>query len=120
MALAGDIIVAADNTRFCQMEAKRGIAPLGGAHFRYRTCGWGNGMYHLLLCDEFDAAQAYRVGLVQEVVPAGTQIDRAMELANIIKRNAPLGIQATKLAGRKYIEAGEALPLPPLLAFASR
>ena len=31
-----------------------------------------------------------------------------MELANIIKRNAPLGIQATKLAGRKYIEAGEA------------
>ena len=65
-------------------------------------------MYHLLLCDEFDAAQAYRVGLVQEVVPAGTQIDRAMELANIIKRNAPLGIQATKLAGRKYIEAAEA------------
>ena len=109
MALAGDIIVAADNTRFCQMEAKRGIAPLGGAHFRYiERAGWGNGMYHLLLCDEFDAAQAYRVGLVQEVVPAGTQINRAMELANIIKRNAPLGIQATKLAGRKYIEAGEA------------
>ena len=56
MALAGDIIVAADNTRFCQMEAKRGIAPLGGAHFRIERAGWGNGMYHLLLCDEFDAA----------------------------------------------------------------
>ena len=109
MALAGDIIVAADNTRFCQMEAKRGIAPLGGAHFRYiERAGWGNGMYHLLLCDEFDAAEAYRVGLVQEVVPAGTQVVRAMELANIIKKNAPLGIQATKIAGRKYIEAGEA------------
>ncbi len=109
MALAGDIIVAADNTRFCQMEAKRGIAPLGGAHFRYiERAGWGNGMYHLLLCDEFDAAEAYRVGLVQEVVPAGAQIDRAMELAGIIKKNAPLGIQATKIAGRKYIEAGEA------------
>ena len=62
MALAGDIIVAADNTRFCQMEAKRGIAPLGGAHFRYiERAGWGNGMYHLLLCDEFDAAQAYQL-----------------------------------------------------------
>ena len=109
MALAGDIIVAADNTRFCQMEAKRGIAPLGGAHFRYiERAGWGNGMYHLLLCDEFDAAEAYRVGLVQEVVPAGAQVVRAMELANIIKKNAPLGIQATKIAGRKYIEAGEA------------
>ena len=109
MALAGDIIVAADDTRFCQMEAKRGIAPLGGAHFRYiERAGWGNGMYHLLLCDEFDAEEAYRVGLIQEVVPAGTQIDRAMEIAEIIKKNAPLGIQATKIAGRKYIEAGEA------------
>ena len=109
MALAGDIIIAADNCRFCQMEAKRGIAPLGGAHFRYISrSGWGNAMYHLLLCDEFDADEAYRVGLVQEVVAAGTQIERAMEIAHIISQNAPLGIQATKVAGRKYIEAGEA------------
>ena len=109
MALAGDIIVAADDCRFCQMEAKRGIAPLGGAHFRYVSrSGWGNAMYHLLLCDQFDAQEAYRVGLVQEVVPVGTQVERAMEIAQIIKQNAPLGIQATKAAGRKYIEAGEA------------
>ena len=109
MALAGDIIVAADDCRFCQMEAKRGIAPLGGAHFRYVSrSGWGNAMYHLLLCDEFDAQEAYRVGLVQEVVAAGTQIERAMEIAYTITQNAPLGIQATKAAGRKYVEAGEA------------
>lgn len=108
MALAGDIVVAADNTRFCQMEAKRGIAPLGGAHFRYITrSGWGNAMYHLLLCDEFDAQEAWRVGLVQEVVPVGTQLARAMTLANTIKNNAPLGIQATKAAGRRFIEHGE-------------
>ena len=104
MALAGDIIVAADDCRFCQMEGKRGIAPLGGAHFRHiARSGWGNAMYHLLLCDEFSSAEAYRVGLVQEVVPAGTQIERAMELARIIAANAPLGIQVTKEAGRKYI-----------------
>ena len=65
-------------------------------------------MYHLLLCDEFGAAEAHRIGLVQEVVPAGTQVDRAMELANLIAANAPLGIQVTKLAARRYIEAGEA------------
>ena len=65
-------------------------------------------MYHLLLCDEFDAQEAYRVGLVQEVVAAGTQIERAMEIAYTITQNAPLGIQATKAAGRKYVEAGEA------------
>ena len=58
LMLAGDIVVAASDARFCQMEAKRGIAPLGGAHFRYITrAGWGNAMYHLLLCDEFSAAE---------------------------------------------------------------
>ena len=78
MALAGDIIIAADDCRFCQMEAKRGIAPLGGAHFRYVSrSGWGNAMYHLMLCDEFGAEEAYRVGLVQEVVASGTQIERS-------------------------------------------
>lgn len=108
MALAGDIVVAAEGSRFCQMEAKRGIAPLGGAHFRFLTrAGWGNAMYHLMLCDEFGAEEAYRIGLVQEVTPAGRQVERAMEIARIIAANAPLGIQVTKEAGRKFIEAGE-------------
>jgi enoyl-CoA hydratase len=108
MMLAGDIVVAADDTRFCQMESKRGIAPLGGAHFRYITrAGWGNAMYHLMLCDEFGAEEAYRIGLVQEVVPAGQHVERAMEIARIINSNAPLGIRVTKEAGRKFIEAGE-------------
>jgi enoyl-CoA hydratase/carnithine racemase len=108
LMLAGDIVVAAEDSRFCQMEAKRGIAPLGGAHFRYTSrAGWGNAMYHLFLCDEFSATEAYRIGLVQEVVPAGQQVERAMELARIIARNAPLGIQVTKQAGRKFIEQGE-------------
>jgi enoyl-CoA hydratase/carnithine racemase len=108
MMLAGDIVVAADDCRFCQMESKRGIAPLGGAHFRFISrAGWGDAMYHLFLCDEFTAAEAHRIGLVQEVVPAGKQDERAMELAALIARNAPLGIQVTKEAGRKFIEAGE-------------
>ncbi len=109
MMLAGDIVIAADDCRFCQMEARRGIAPLGGAHFRFiARAGWGNGLYHLLLCDEFSAAEAYRIGLVQEVVPAGTQVTRAMEIAGIIANNAPLGIQVTKEAAHAYVEAAEA------------
>jgi enoyl-CoA hydratase/carnithine racemase len=108
LMLAGDIVVAADDVRFCQMESKRGIAPLGGAHFRYITrAGWGNAMYHLMLCDEFGAAEAYRIGLVQEVVKPGEQVERAMALARLINQNAPLGIQVTKQAGRQYIEQGE-------------
>lgn len=108
MMLGADIAIAADSARFCQMEAKRGIAPFGGAHFRFLTrAGWGNAMYHLLLCDEFDAAEAYRIGLVQEIVPHGCQADRAMEIAQMIAKNAPLGVQVTKEAALKFIEQGE-------------
>jgi len=77
MMLAGDIVIAADDCRFCQMESKRGIAPLGGAHFRFLTrAGWGDAMYHLFLCDEFTSEQAYKIGLVQGD-GAGRPTDRA-------------------------------------------
>jgi enoyl-CoA hydratase/carnithine racemase len=121
IALAGDIIIAADDTRFCQMEAKRGIAPLGGAHFRYITrAGWGNAMYHLFLCDEFGAAEAHRIGLVQEVVAPGTQVERAMALAAQIAACAPLGIRATKVAGRAYIAQGEQAAIAAIPAIRER
>src|SRR6478752_849659 len=54
IALGGDIVVAASDLRMCQLEPKRGLAPLGGATVRYvQRAGWGNAMYHLLLADEF-------------------------------------------------------------------
>jgi enoyl-CoA hydratase len=112
MMLAADIVIAADTTRFCQMESRRGIAPLGGAHFRFLTrTGWGNAMYHLMLCDEFDAERALRIGLVQEVVPAGQQVARATEIAQRIAGNAPIGIRAMKEAALKFIQAGEAMAI---------
>jgi len=108
MMLAGDIVIAADDCRFCQLESKRGIAPLGGGHFRYITrAGWGDAMYHLFLCDEYNSERAYKIGFVQEVVKSGQQIDRAMEIAQLIAKNAPIGIQVTKEAALKYIESGE-------------
>jgi enoyl-CoA hydratase len=117
MMLAADIVIAADTARFCQMESKRGIAPLGGAHFRFLTrTGWGNAMYHLMLCDEFDADRALQIGLVQEVVPAGQQITRAVEIAQRIARNAPLGLRAMKEAALKYIEAGEGMAVAAIPA----
>ena len=108
MMLAGDIVIAADTARFRQLESKRGIAPLGGAHFRYLTrTGWGNAMYHLFLCDEFDAAEALRIGFVQEVHPFGKHCERAMEIARGICECAPLGLRATKKAALAYLEQGE-------------
>jgi len=115
MVLACDIVIAANDARFCQMEAKRGLAPLAGGNFRFLTrMGWGDAMYHLLLVDEFGAAEAHRIGLVQEVVEPGQQTLRALELAKIIANNAPLGIQVTKATARKFYEAGEAAAIAAL------
>lgn len=108
LMLGCDIVVAADDCRFSQLEPKRGIMATGGATFRFvERGGWGNAMYHLLVVDEFDAAEAHRCGLIQEVVPAGTQLDRAVELAGKISALAPLAIRATKASARLYAEEGE-------------
>lgn len=108
MMLAADIVVAADNARFQQLEGRRGIAPLGGAHFRYLSrTGWGNAMYHLFMCQEFDAARALELGFVQEVHPVGRHMERAYEIAAIICECAPIGLRATKKAALKFIEAAE-------------
>jgi enoyl-CoA hydratase/carnithine racemase len=121
MMLAADIVVAADTARFCQMESKRGIAPLGGAHFRFLTrTGWGNAMYHLMLCDEFDAQRAREIGLVQEVVPFGRHIERGLEIAHAITKNAPLGLRAMKEAALRYIAAGEAAAIAAIPAVRER
>lgn len=107
LALGGDIVIAADNCRFSQLEPKRGIMATGGATIRFvERGGWGNAMYHLLTSDEFDAEEAKRVGLVQEVVPAGRQLDRAIEIAESIAACAPLAVQATKASSRLFIEEG--------------
>jgi enoyl-CoA hydratase/carnithine racemase len=108
LMLACDLAVAADDCRFSQLEPKRGIMATGGATFRFvERGGWGNAMYHLLVVDEFDAREALRCGLVQEVVPAGRQLERALELAEKIARLAPLAIEATKASARLYLERGE-------------
>ena len=108
IALAGDIVVAATDTRFCQLEPKRGLAPLGGATVRYvQRAGWGNAMYHLLRADEFDAAEAHRIGLVQEVVAPGAQVERAVELAREMLQCAPLGLVHTIANARLALDHDE-------------
>jgi enoyl-CoA hydratase len=96
LALAADVVIAADNCRFAQMEVQRGIMPGYGGSFRLiERAGWGNAMKWLLTGDEFDSAEAYRLGLVQEVVPAGQQFERALAYAQRVAQQAPLAVQAT-------------------------
>jgi enoyl-CoA hydratase/carnithine racemase len=108
IALAGDIVVAASDTRFCQLEPKRGLAPLGGATVRYvQRAGWGNAMYHLLRADEFDAAEAYRIGLVQEVVEPGEQFGRAIALAREMVQCSPSALVHTIANARLALDQNE-------------
>src|SRR4029079_9187741 len=96
LALACDIVIASDDVRFRQLEIGRGILPFGGATYRAPAkLGWGNAMRFLLTAEEVGAAEALRIGLAQEVVPAGKHIERAKQLAHMIARQAPLGVQAT-------------------------
>jgi enoyl-CoA hydratase len=108
LALASDIVVAADDVRFRQLEIARGILPFGGATFRAPAqLGWGNAMRFLLTAEEFGAEEAHRIGLVQEVVAAGRQVERAAELARAVAAQAPLGVQATIANARVARAAGE-------------
>lgn len=109
MMLATDIVIAADDCRFSQLEPKRGLMAMGGATIRFvQRAGWGNAMYHLLTSDEFNAQEAHRCGFIQEVVPAGQQLDRAIAIAETIAEGAPLAVRATKANSKTYIEQGEA------------
>ncbi|MGO4692564.1 crotonase/enoyl-CoA hydratase family protein [Glaciibacter sp. 2TAF33] len=109
LMLASDIVVAAESTTFGQIEVARGILPFGGATIRFpRAAGWGNAMRWILTGDTFDAGEAHRIGLVQEVVPDGTQFDRALELAERIAAQAPLAVQATLANARTAVRDGSA------------
>ncbi|TFV56873.1 crotonase/enoyl-CoA hydratase family protein [Geodermatophilus sp. DF01-2] len=120
IALAGDVVVAAEDSRFGQLEPKRGLAPLGGATIRYaQRAGWGNAMYHLLRADEFDAAEAHRIGLVQEVVAPGRQADRALELAREIAACSPTALAHTIANARLAAEQGEPAAVEAIPAMAA-
>jgi enoyl-CoA hydratase/carnithine racemase len=107
LMLAADIVVAADNCRFSQLEVKRGIMATGGATLRMaERAGAGNALLHLLTGDEFDAAEALRLHFVQKVVPAGTEWTQAMAIAQTIATQAPLAVVATRQSVRQAIEEG--------------
>lgn len=108
LMLAADIRIAAKSTRFAQLEVKRGIYPFGGATLRFPIeAGWGNAMRYLLTGDTFNAKEAYRMGIVQEVVPAGEQVERAIAIAESIAQQAPLAVYAVLESSRQVRAALE-------------
>lgn len=115
LALASDVVVAADTVRFRQLEVARGILPFGGATLRAPArLGWGNAMRYLLTAEEFGAAEALRIGLVQEVVPFGQHVTRARALAQLIAKQAPIGVRGTLSSARVYEDRGHAAAIAHL------
>ena len=117
LALAVDIRVAAANARFAQIEIKRGIFPFGAATFRMPAAfGWGNAMRYLLTGDEFGADEALRLGLVQEVVEPGQELERALAIARTVAAQAPLGGRATLESARRAEAVFEAEAVRALMS----
>jgi enoyl-CoA hydratase len=109
LMLGADVVVAADDCRFAQKEVQRGLMPGGGATLRYaQRAGLGNAMLYLLTGDEFDAATAWRLNLVQKVVPAARVLEEAVTLAKRIATQAPLAVISTRLNVVKAVEQGAA------------
>ena len=89
-----EIRVAAADTQFAMLEVQRGIYPCGGATIRLpQQMGLANAQRYLLTGDRWSADEAYRLGLVQEVVEPGQQYDAAMELAERIATAAPMAVE---------------------------
>jgi enoyl-CoA hydratase len=101
LAMACDFRVAADSARLGQPEVGLGIIPGGGGTQRLpRLVGSGNA-YKLLYTGELiEAAEALRIGLVDEVVPAAGLRERVLALAAMIAEKSPVALQLIKEAVR--------------------
>ena len=96
LAMACTIRLATERAHFGQPEVKLGVIPgFGGTQRLPRLIGKGRAMQLILTATMIDAAEAYRIGLVNEVVPADALLARAEALLGQIVANAPL---ATRFA----------------------
>jgi crotonobetainyl-CoA hydratase len=97
LALAADLVVAAEHATFGVPEVKRGLLAAAGGVFRLPEQLPRKVAMRLVLTGEpMSADEALRWGLVNEVVPAADVVPTAMRLAEVIASNAPLAVQASK------------------------
>ncbi len=93
LAMACHLRIASEKAKFGQPEAKLGIVPgFGGSQRLPRLVGRGAALKLLLTGDMIDAAEAHRLGLADEVVPAEQLMDRARALATTMLANGPLAL----------------------------
>jgi len=105
LAMACDLIIAADDARFGQPEIKIGVMPgAGGTQRLTRAIGAARAMELVLTGRMIEAAEAQAAGLVTRVVPAAETVPAALELADAIATMPPLAVRAAKRAVRAAAE----------------
>jgi enoyl-CoA hydratase len=105
--IGSDIRVAAEGARLGLAEVRWGLFPMAGSSLRLpRQVPYTFAADLLLTGRQVTAAEAYQMGLVGHVVPDGTALERAMELAALIAANGPVAVRSILRAMR----ATEGLP----------
>lgn len=113
LALACDIVVAADHARLALPEPRRGLIALGGGvHRLARQIPLKRAMGYLLTGREMTATEAMHLGLVNEVVPSAGLADATQRWVDDILACAPLAIRATK----ECVMRGLDFPLPDAMS----
>jgi len=103
-ALRCDVRICSENAVFAFAEVKRGLCPPSGVFTLPRLIGMSNAMWWLLSGEQFDAREAYRIGLVTRVVPLAELLPTAARMAESIRDNGPLAVRATKQLTRLGME----------------
>jgi enoyl-CoA hydratase len=107
-AMACTIRIAVEAARFGQPEVKLGVVPgCGGTQRLPRLVGKGRALQLILSGDMINAEEAYRIGLVNELVPAADLITRAETILNQIASNAPIAVKLALEAANKGLETSQ-------------
>ncbi len=107
LAMACDIRIAEEHAIFGQPEVSLGIIPgAGGTQNLPRLVPIGRAKKLLFTGERISADEALSIGLVDEVVPRGTGLERAVQLGETIARNAPIAVAAAKRAVNVGLQTG--------------
>jgi enoyl-CoA hydratase len=108
LLLGCDVVVASEAARFGLPEVRRGLFAAGGGVFLSTRIPLAPALELTLTGDPIDAARAYALGLVNQVVAPDEVLDAAIDLAERIARNGPLAVRATKKLVRTAATDAEA------------
>jgi enoyl-CoA hydratase/carnithine racemase len=108
-AMACTMRIAVEHARFGQPEVKLGLLPGGGGTQRLpRLVGKGRALQLILTGETISAQEAWRIGLVNEVVPAADLIARAETILKQIMANAPIAVKFSLEAANKGMDTSQA------------